>query len=96
MTDKAKRIIRAIYLGPVYLYRKTLSAYMGRDCLYEPTCSAYMIEAVYKHGIFKGTLLGAARILRCNRLFMGGSDPVPPVFSFKAIKNDFIIYRRRR
>ncbi len=47
-----------------------------------------------KHGIIKGTIMGGARILRCSRLFMGGDDPVPETWSWKQIKDSFIIHRR--
>ena len=37
-----------------------------------------MIEAIQTHGAFKGVWLGIKRISRCNALFKGGHDPVPP------------------
>ena len=36
------------------------------------------MEAVEVHGAFKGSILAILRLLRCNRLFPGGYDPVPP------------------
>lgn len=60
-------------------YQTTLSPrFSGGACRYTPTCSQYAIEAVEVHGVFKGSLLAARRILRCNPLFKGGYDPVPP------------------
>ena len=47
------------------------------------------IEAVEKHGVIKGSILGTARILRCRPSFFGGYDPVPEEFSFKEIKNQW-------
>ena len=38
-----------------------------------------------RHGIAKGFVLGAARILRCSQLFAGGNDPVPYVHRWKLI-----------
>jgi hypothetical protein len=35
-----------------------------------------MVEAVEKKGIFKGTLCGLVRILKCNPFHPGGFDPV--------------------
>ncbi|MBQ2296044.1 MAG: membrane protein insertion efficiency factor YidD, partial [Clostridia bacterium] len=43
-----------------------------------PTCSNYAIEALEIHGAIKGSLLTIYRIFRCNPLFKGGYDPVPP------------------
>ncbi|MDD6728252.1 MAG: membrane protein insertion efficiency factor YidD [Eubacteriales bacterium] len=60
-------------------YQLTISPRVSHGaCRYTPTCSQYAIEAIEIHGIFKGTLLAALRILRCNPLFKGGWDPVPP------------------
>jgi len=36
-----------------------------------------MVEAVKKHGLFKGSRLGAWRILRCAPWSKGGVDFVP-------------------
>ncbi len=55
-----------------------------------------MVEAVMKHGIFKGGIMGGARILRCSRFFMGGDDEVPETWSLKQIKESFILHRRRK
>lgn len=45
-------------------------------CKYEPTCSQYTKEALQKHGVLKGWLLGIWRILRCNPCSKGGVDRV--------------------
>ena len=36
------------------------------------------LEAIQVHGAAKGVFLALKRILRCNPLFPGGYDPVPP------------------
>jgi len=73
--------LRRIYVFPIRLYRLCLSPYFGTQCRFYPTCSVYAIEAVMMHGIFKGTVLAAWRIVRCNPWSQGGYDPVPPVKS---------------
>jgi len=93
---KLKNILRQIYLIPVYLYKGVLSPYIGGSCIYSPTCSTYFQQAVSKHGIFKGTVLGVIRIFRCSRFYIGGYDPVPEEFSLEVIKKNNIIFKRNR
>lgn len=91
------RLLRQLWLVPVYLYQALLSPLLGRGkCLYHPTCSSYMVQAVLRHGIVKGTILGLCRILRCNRFFWGGEDPVPETWSWGQIRDDWIRFRKRR
>ncbi|MCR5485262.1 MAG: membrane protein insertion efficiency factor YidD [Clostridiales bacterium] len=62
----------------IRFYRKHISKLFPPMCRYNPTCSQYALEAIEIHGAFKGTLLAVRRLLRCNVLFPGGYDPVPP------------------
>lgn len=95
-TGRFRRLVRNIFLMPIHVYRAVISPYLGPSCIYSPTCSAYMLDAVHKHGILKGSLLGITRILRCNRAFMGGPDPVPDSFSWKQIRDSYIIFHKPR
>lgn len=61
----------------VRFYQRFLSPLFPGCCRYRPTCSEYMIEALQKHGIFKGLYLGIRRILRCHPCGGSGYDPVP-------------------
>jgi len=63
-------------LGILKLYRTLLSPFLPPACRFEPTCSQYAMEAVEKYGAFRGTWLGAKRILRCQPFSKGGYDPV--------------------
>ncbi len=58
-------------------YQKTLSHVLGGQCRFTPSCSNYMLEAVKRHGVCSGVLLGTWRILRCNPWGGHGPDPVP-------------------
>lgn len=49
---------------------------IGPRCRYHPTCSAYAIEAIRTYGAFRGIVLAAWRVLRCNPFSDGGLDPV--------------------
>ncbi|MBP9988046.1 MAG: membrane protein insertion efficiency factor YidD [Ruminococcus sp.] len=62
----------------VRFYQRHISPKLPNMCRYYPTCSNYAIEAIQVHGAFKGTFMAVARLLRCNQLFKGGYDPVPP------------------
>lgn len=67
------RLLKALIRG----YQVVLSPFWGSQCRFHPTCSCYAIEAIEKHGPFKGLLLGIYRIMRCNPLSKGGIDLVP-------------------
>ncbi|WP_367295168.1 membrane protein insertion efficiency factor YidD [Levilactobacillus yonginensis] len=64
-------------------YQRFISPLFPPTCRYYPTCSNYMLQALEKHGAFKGSLMGIARILRCQPLVRGGIDPVPDHFTLK-------------
>ena len=62
---------------PLRLYRVALSPFLPRSCRFEPTCSAYAIEAIRLHGVLRGAVLAARRLLRCQPYALPGVDPVP-------------------
>lgn len=66
-----------LLLIPVYFYRGVISPLLPPSCRYTPTCSQYTIEALKKHGPFRGSYLSAKRILSCNPWGGFGYDPVP-------------------
>ena len=72
-----KNLLSNMLIGLIRLYQITLSPYIGRACRYTPTCSNYGIEAIRKHGPFKGTWLTIKRVLSCNPWGGSGYDPVP-------------------
>ena len=72
-----KKIATFIVLLPVHFYRYCISPLTPASCRYTPTCSQYAIEAVKKHGPFKGGYLAIKRILRCHPFGGSGYDPVP-------------------
>ncbi|UCV28537.1 membrane protein insertion efficiency factor YidD [Ferribacterium limneticum] len=58
-------------------YQYAISPFLGRSCRYVPSCSEYTVEAVQKHGAFRGGWLGVKRVCRCHPWHPGGYDPVP-------------------
>ena len=74
------KIIRYIFMLPIWFYRKCISPLFPPCCKYYPTCSNYALQAFKKHGVFKGFILAGWRLLRCNPWSDGGIDPVPDEF----------------
>jgi len=72
-----KKIFTYLLIGLVRFYQVAISPMLPPSCRYMPTCSQYMIEAVQKHGIWKGFGLGIRRIGRCHPWGGHGYDPVP-------------------
>lgn len=62
----------------VVLWQKARPFFSDR-CRFYPSCSDYFLQAVKKHGLLDGLMLGFKRLLRCNPLFEGGVDEVPGV-----------------
>lgn len=58
-------------------YRAVISPLYGDVCRYYPSCSAYALQAIQKHGVWKGSWLGTRRIGRCHPWAAGGVDDVP-------------------
>ncbi len=61
----------------VRAYQVVLSPVLGGACRYYPSCSAYAIEALERHGAWRGGWLALRRIGRCHPFRPGGFDPVP-------------------
>ncbi len=74
-------IFRKILIAPaiflVRIYQTMISPLTPSTCRYSPTCSSYSIEALKKHGLFKGSYLAIKRILSCHPWGGSGYDPVP-------------------
>jgi len=62
---------------PIKMYKTVISPILPPACRYTPTCSTYAIEALKKHGPFKGLYLAIKRILSCHPWGGSGYDPVP-------------------
>ena len=72
-----KKLLTYLLLLPIYFYRNCISPFTPPSCRFTPTCSQYAIEALKKHGPFKGMYLTIRRLLRCHPWGGSGYDPVP-------------------
>ncbi|MBN8734989.1 MAG: membrane protein insertion efficiency factor YidD [Xanthomonadales bacterium] len=68
-------------------YKRLLSPLLGARCRFHPTCSTYARIAIARFGPWRGSLLAAWRILRCQPLCEGGLDPVPERFTLRRCKS---------
>ena len=59
----------------VLFYRVTLGRVLGGQCRFQPTCSQYAIDAVQKHGPWRGSWMTIKRICRCHPWGGRGYDP---------------------
>jgi putative membrane protein insertion efficiency factor len=66
------RILQAL----VRLYQIALSPWFGGACRFSPSCSAYAIEALERHGAWRGGWMALRRIARCHPWGAAGFDPV--------------------
>jgi len=67
--------VKYIGMALVWAYRLVLRPFLGgASCKYHPSCSQYALEAYREFGFFKGTVLAAWRLLRCNPWSRGGVD----------------------
>ena len=74
-------MIRKVLIFPFVLlvkfYQVAISPFFPASCRYSPTCSNYTLEALEKHGPFKGGWLAVKRIFSCHPRGGQGYDPVP-------------------
>jgi uncharacterized protein len=70
-------MIRWLFLGLVAIYRYGLGWLFPKTCRFAPSCSEYAMEAIQRHGPWRGGALAARRIVRCHPWGGSGFDPVP-------------------
>jgi len=70
-------LVARVLMGLIRAYRQWLSPLLGPRCRFIPSCSAYGLEAIQRHGPWRGGWLTARRLLRCHPFTPCGCDPVP-------------------
>jgi putative membrane protein insertion efficiency factor len=77
LIEAVRRAPRRAGSGLIKLYRYTLSGFIGLECRHLPTCSTYAEEAIDRFGLWAGSWMALARLLRCHPLGTSGLDFVP-------------------
>ena len=72
-----KWIVETTFTLIIRFYQLAISPLLPPSCRYTPTCSQYALQAIKKHGPFKGGWLAMKRIFRCHPWGGHGHDPVP-------------------
>lgn len=73
-------MMKYLLILPIKFYKKFISPLFPARCRFYPSCSTYALTAVQRFGFFKGGILAAWRLLRCNPFNIGGVDYVPEEF----------------
>lgn len=63
-----------LLLALLAFYKRRISPLLPRACRFTPTCSEYARVALLEHGLARGGLLAAARLMRCQPFHPGGVD----------------------
>ncbi|HEX2616473.1 MAG TPA: membrane protein insertion efficiency factor YidD [Flavobacteriales bacterium] len=70
-------LINKLFILLVRGYQLVLSPLLPGACRYTPSCSAYGLQALRKHGPWRGGWLTLKRFLSCHPWGGHGYDPVP-------------------
>jgi putative membrane protein insertion efficiency factor len=76
--NPGQSLLQIFLIRLIGVYRRWVSPLLPRACRFYPSCSEYASEAVETHGVARGSVLAASRLVRCHPWCEGGVDPVPP------------------
>ena len=74
---RLSRVLAWLLIGLIRAWQVALSPVLGASCRFHPSCSVYAIEALGRHGAWRGSWLVLRRLSRCHPFHEGGLDPVP-------------------
>lgn len=69
------RLLAVGAAGLVRAYQLVVSPLIPPACRFYPSCSEYAREALLRHGLLRGGLKAARRLLSCHPFHPGGFDP---------------------
>jgi putative membrane protein insertion efficiency factor len=76
-SDRGPSAPARLGLALIRAYKVLFSQWFAGSCRFVPGCADYMAEAIVRHGLLRGTWLGARRLARCHPFGGHGLDPVP-------------------
>ena len=79
-----REAVISIGRGLVQIYRHTFSPLIGFHCRHLPTCSEYADQALDRFGLWAGSWMTLARLVRCQPFGTSGLDFVPDAAPAKA------------
>jgi putative membrane protein insertion efficiency factor len=82
--ERVARAPRHVGRALVWVYRHTLSPIVGFHCRHLPTCSDYADQALDRFGLWAGSWMALARLLRCHPWGTEGLDFVPDALPARA------------
>jgi uncharacterized protein len=69
--------VRLLLRLAIRAYQALVAPHLAGACRHHPSCSHYALEAVDRHGAWRGAGLALRRLARCHPLGSSGYDPVP-------------------
>ena len=72
-----RKALSMVFVSLIRGYQYMISPILPPSCRYTPTCSQYGVEAIKKHGPFRGGWLTVKRVCSCHPWGGQGYDPVP-------------------
>jgi uncharacterized protein len=77
MISRIEAALALVLRALIQAWRYGFAPFFGPSCRFAPSCSAYALEAIEKHGAWRGAWLALRRIGRCHPWGGSGFDPVP-------------------
>lgn len=72
-----RRLVTLLFVTLIRAYQFALRPLLVGGCRFHPSCSEYAIEAIERHGAFRGGWMAFRRVMRCGPWGRSGFDPVP-------------------
>jgi putative membrane protein insertion efficiency factor len=72
-----RRTVAERMVAAVRFYQREISPKRPPCCHFTPTCSAYAVQALERHGAWRGSWLTLRRLIRCRPGGTRGAGPVP-------------------